>query len=694
MKTKRIGTIILTSLLGLTLVGCQEEETHYISFYADGVLVEKVDVNEFSEAPTTVPEREGYNFVGWYVYEDGSKETFDETTLDKTKDTLVYADYSNQITVNYYLDGVLYETQDLEYGDYLFFMEDPVEEGYSFSGWYLDSNLTDKAYEEVKLTSDTNLYAQMVDLNQEFTVTLHYDDEVKEVETVDQMLVVEEPYKEGYVFTGWYLDSSYEELFDVETKVLVDLELYGQFVLMVPEYKRLSAPTVTVDDINQTLTLSPVSGAVNYEITIYDSENEVVYGDTRSNNELTISFSRSAGTYYVETKSNGDGITTANSSVRRTTINYRQLPQVSDIEIDYETMTVSFTPLDEKYTGVTYFISINDGKDIELDECSYILSKYLSPGDVSVTITAEKTGFVSSSRTTTIDNFRLNVGDYTLDNNVLNTESRVITYVLNDEVVHTASYEEGDEITPYYYQNGSLLVSKWYLDEDLTEQYAFNTNLESNLTLYGDSVTIDTDYELYVDPTNLSFDLRYYNMPLNFYVLITKRNAPRFSLPRPTSTSGSSSSAYYTINIRDVYNNEIVNTIERLTNSSYYNNASFDGDNVVDSAGTLYLVSMNYHYSSGYPANRTMTITTTYEDNVGLAYFNYDSLIVEIDGVEEKVESRNYTIDTTGYNVGDIIVLRYKMFDSDANYITSMYSDEITLIFNGTEFELYENVTS
>ena len=691
MKTKRIGTIILTSLLGLTLVGCQEE-THYISFYADGVLVEKVDVNEFSKAPTTVPEREGYNFVGWYVYEDGSKETFDETTLDKTKDTLVYADYSNQITVNYYLDGVLYETQDLEYGDYLFFMEDPVEEGYSFSGWYLDSNLTDKAYEEVKLTSDTNLYAQMVDLNQEFTVTLHYDDEVKEVETVDQMLVVEEPYKEGYVFTGWYLDSSYEELFDVETKVLADLELYGQFVLMVPEYKRLSAPTVTVDDINQTLTLSPVSGAVNYEITIYDSENEVVYGDTRSNNELTISFSRSAGTYYVETKSNGDGITTANSSIRRTTINYRQLPQVSDIEIDYETMTVSFTPLDEKYTGVTYFISINDGKDIELDECSYILSKYLSPGDVSVTITAEKTGFNSSSRTTTIDNFRLNVGDYTLDNNVLNTETRIITYVVDDEVVHTASYEEGDEITPYYYQNGSLLVSKWYLDEDLTEQYAFNTNLDSNLNLYGDSVTIDTDYELYVDPSDLNITI---SRTTSFYVLITKRNTVYFSLPKPTPSGVTSSNAYWHLAIRDVYQNDVVKEISSIKNSSSYINNNFDGDTLLDSAGTLYLVSMTRYTSGGNgPYSRTMTITTTYEDNVGLAVFNYDSLIVEIDGVEEKVESRNYTIDTTGYNVGDIIVLRYKMFDSDANYITSMYSDEITLIFNGTKFELYENVTS
>ena len=691
MKTKRIGTIILTSLLGLTLVGCQEE-THYISFYADGVLVEKVDVNEFSKAPTTVPEREGYNFVGWYVYEDGSKETFDETTLDKTKDTLVYADYSNQITVNYYLDGVLYETQDLEYGDYLFFMEDPVEEGYSFSGWYLDSNLTDKAYEEVKLTSDTNLYAQMVDLNQEFTVMLHYDDEVKEVETVDQMLVVEEPYKEGYVFTGWYLDSSYEELFDVETKVLADLELYGQFVLMVPEYKRLSAPTVTVDDINQTLTLSPVSGAVNYEITIYDSENEVVYGDTRSNNELTISFSRSAGTYYVETKSNGDGITTANSSIRRTTINYRQLPQVSDIEIDYETMTVSFTPLDEKYTGVTYFISINDGKDIELDECSYILSKYLSPGDVSVTITAEKTGFNSSSRTTTIDNFRLNVGDYTLDNNILNTETRIITYVVDDEVVHTASYEEGDEITPYYYQNGSLLVSKWYLDEDLTEQYAFNTNLDSNLTLYGDSVTIDTDYELYVDPSDLNITI---SRTTSFYVLITKRNTVYFSLPKPTPSGVTSSNAYWHLTIRDVYQNDVVKEISSIKNSSSYINNNFDGDTLLDSAGTLYLVSMTRYTSGGNgPYSRTMTITTNYEDNVGLAVFNYDSLIIEIDGVEEKVESRNYTIDTTGYNVGDIIVLRYKMFDSDANYITSMYSDEITLIFNGTEFELYENVTS
>ena len=30
MKTKRIGTIILTSLLGLSLVGCKEEESYYV----------------------------------------------------------------------------------------------------------------------------------------------------------------------------------------------------------------------------------------------------------------------------------------------------------------------------------------------------------------------------------------------------------------------------------------------------------------------------------------------------------------------------------------------------------------------------------------------------------------------------------------------------------------------------------------
>lgn len=690
-KYFKYAVFLIFSLI--TLVACQKEEDHYISFYADGVLVDKINVKEFSEAPNNVPSKTGYNFVGWYIYEDGNKQDFDEDDLDLGKDLMVYAEYSNQIVVNYYLDNELYYTENLEYGDYLFFIEEPIKEEFLFSGWYLDSNLTTIAKEEVKLTTDTNLYGSMVDLNQEFMVTLIYDDEEVEVETIEQKLVYSDPYKEGYTFSGWYLDSNLTEAFDINSQILTDLTLYGTFIEVIPEYKRLSAPTYTVNDLEGVLTLNAVSGATGYEIWIYNADNEEIYNREISTKSLTISLgSYKAGKYYVDAVSYGDGQTTVNSTKVRSQFTYRALPTVTDLEFDYETMTLTFSPLGKEYSYVEYYVSINDDSYKELEEgvYSYTLPNTTEPGNVKINVKATKSGYTSSVKTYNLDNFRLNVSDYIFEDNVIKTDSRTITYIVNNNVVNEVEYKENDVIEPYIYQSGNYIVTKWYLDEDYNTLYSFNTDLTKDLTLYGRRISVSSSYEIYTDPTDVTLNISN-STNTYFYVLITKRNSPRFSLPRPTSTSSSSSRASYTLTIKDVYKNEVVKEISSITNTSSYSNTTFDGDNAVDEAGTLYLVSMKYNYSSGYPARRTMTLTTTYEDTKAAATFNYDSLIVEIDGIEQLVEERNFKLPTEGYKAGDIINLRYKLFDSTTNYIASMYSDEIHFIFDGDVWSIYNS---
>ena len=85
----------------------------------------------------------------------------------------------------------------------------PSREGYSFTGWYLDEDWTKKAGDQYILNDDATVYAgwkinkfgMYFDTNggnQILPSVVEYDDWVS--------LNYGAPYKDGYIFTGWYLD--------------------------------------------------------------------------------------------------------------------------------------------------------------------------------------------------------------------------------------------------------------------------------------------------------------------------------------------------------------------------------------------------------------------------------------------------------------------------------------------------------
>lgn len=76
--------------------------------------------------PPEAPAKEGYTFTGW---------TGLPTTMP-AEDLTVYADFKvNTYTVTYYLDGEVFTTQEVNYGEAITPPEVPEKEGYTFSGW-------------------------------------------------------------------------------------------------------------------------------------------------------------------------------------------------------------------------------------------------------------------------------------------------------------------------------------------------------------------------------------------------------------------------------------------------------------------------------------------------------------------------------------------------------------------------------
>lgn len=148
--------------------------------------------------------RNVFNFPD-YVF-DSISATFDGTNTS----VYVYDDYF-MVRTTYKQNGVYkdYESCRVELSyvandKIVPLPPDPVKEGYTFTGWYLDEACTQK-YTGTTVTSDINLYAGWK-INR-YTVTYNSDGgSVVDSLTVDWNTVLDlpTPTKMGYNFIGWY----------------------------------------------------------------------------------------------------------------------------------------------------------------------------------------------------------------------------------------------------------------------------------------------------------------------------------------------------------------------------------------------------------------------------------------------------------------------------------------------------------
>ena len=134
-----------------------EEMMYTLAFDSlGGDKIENIIVKENTVLEAPIPERDGYEFVGWYYH---NKE-FDFSN-PITSDMVLVAKYKKQeevktsvvITFNSN-GGSEIESETILVGDLVKMPKEPVRDGYKFAGWYLheeEFNFTNPVYEDIIL---------------------------------------------------------------------------------------------------------------------------------------------------------------------------------------------------------------------------------------------------------------------------------------------------------------------------------------------------------------------------------------------------------------------------------------------------------------------------------------------------------------------------------------------------------------
>lgn len=232
-----------------TIYAKYEDIYHRVKFYSGNTLYSNFRVKKYSivSAPAVAPEKDGYEFIGWYL----NDKPFDFNT-EITSDLRLEAKFKrvDSILITYHYnnenDDVVFKEYDIsKIGSKL---ELPVlawKELYKFIGWYLDEELTQKVNIDTIPDYNLNLYAKW-EYNGKIRIVFETDggDAIDDWWPIipTEKLELPIPKKAGFNFGGWYLDSDFT--YEAPTIALTDMILYAKWeerVATTPDLLPLTA---------------------------------------------------------------------------------------------------------------------------------------------------------------------------------------------------------------------------------------------------------------------------------------------------------------------------------------------------------------------------------------------------------------------------------------------------------------------
>ena len=201
------GTVMGTEKV--SLYAKYEYETYNAIFdanggkFADGSATVSIPTVYLDDivVPAEVPTKAGYEFAGWTPYTEGA-------AFDEANDMTFYATWVEvERTVEYYANGALYETFNLNTGDEFDVPADAYKEGYTFLYWSETEGGAEAqlpaTMPELETAEPLKYYA-VFEIN-EYTITWDVDGAKTEktYEYDEAIENVADPEKAGYVFAGW-----------------------------------------------------------------------------------------------------------------------------------------------------------------------------------------------------------------------------------------------------------------------------------------------------------------------------------------------------------------------------------------------------------------------------------------------------------------------------------------------------------
>ena len=171
----------------LDVVAKFEPITYEVKFISDGVVVDTQNITygNSAVAPTN-PTRVGHTFNGWDISFNNVTSNLEVTAQFKI----------NTYQVKFYHEGILVDSQLVNYGESASLPDEPTKVGHTFVGWSIPLE---------NITSNLDIVAKFDPITYE--VKFISDGEVVNTETVEHDSVIpnfEPTAKVGYKFEYWY----------------------------------------------------------------------------------------------------------------------------------------------------------------------------------------------------------------------------------------------------------------------------------------------------------------------------------------------------------------------------------------------------------------------------------------------------------------------------------------------------------
>lgn len=192
--------IILCIVLMLLLVSCNSDSKFSITYNLDGGILENAP-SDYEKGKGLVslpiPTKEGYNFLGWY-FGDEKVESISNDMKENVVLDAKWEKIKNLYSVKY--NGYDSLNTFVNENETLVKPVDPIKDGYTFDGWYLNNELFD--FNSI-VTNDISLDAKFSVINYSINYELEDGTFVGDVQTsynVENYSELNVPSKDGYIF--------------------------------------------------------------------------------------------------------------------------------------------------------------------------------------------------------------------------------------------------------------------------------------------------------------------------------------------------------------------------------------------------------------------------------------------------------------------------------------------------------------